>query len=270
MLSIHSLYKRLVPKGKPKDYLLFKVDETDSTNLHVRGLTQAQKQGDASVAAPIIVLSADYQTAGRGQEANTWESERGKNLLFSILIHPTMVPVQRQFLLSKMGALALKEALDTYVNEDITLKWPNDIYWKDRKISGTLIETSLSGGHIKDCVFGIGLNVNQLSFSPALPNPVSLCQIVGHEVDRKEMLERVLKAFVKYFKLMEEGGYADISALYHESLYRKHGFFSYKDSEGLFEGAVVEVEDNGHLVLRNREGYIREYSLKDVQFVISN
>ena len=268
MLSIHSLYKRLVSKDKPEDYLLFEVDETDSTNLHIRELAQAQGQMATRSVAPVVVLSTDYQTAGRGQGSNTWESERGKNMLFSVLIHPTRVPLERQFLLSMMGALALKEALQAYVGADLTLKWPNDIYWKDRKISGTLIETSLSGGHIKDCVFGVGINVNQTSFSSALPNPVSLAQIVGHEVERKKLLDRVMTSFVKYLRLIEEGGYADISVLYHESLYRKHGFFTYKDNNGTFEAAVVEVEDNGHLVLRDREGRIREYCLKDIQFVI--
>lgn len=268
MLSIHSLYNKLVAKDKQKDYLLCEVGETDSTNLHVREVASLWETANGHSDVPVVVLSTDYQTAGRGQGTNTWESERGKNLLFSVLIHPRMVPVQRQFLLSMMGALALKEALETYVSEGISLKWPNDIYWKDKKISGTLIETSLSGGHIKDCVFGVGLNVNQASFSSALPNPVSLCQIVGCEVNRIELLNRVMESFTKYFRLIEEGGYADISALYHESLYRKHGFFTYKDKDGTFEGAVVEVGDNGHLVLRDHEGHFREYSLKDVQFII--
>ncbi len=268
MLSIHSLYNKLVTKDRPKDYLLLEVDKTDSTNLHVREMAQLEETANGHSVAPVVVLSTDYQTAGRGQGTNSWESEQGKNLLFSVLIHPTMVPVQRQFLLSMMGALALKEALEAYVSEDITLKWPNDIYWKNKKISGTLIETSLSRGHIKDCVFGVGLNVNQTSFSTALPNPVSLCQIMGHDVDRKELLDCVMKSFVKYYKLMGEGGYADISALYHEALYRKHGFFAYQDQNGTFEGAIVEVEDCGHLVLRDREGHIREYALKDVQFII--
>lgn len=268
MLSILSLYNKLVCKGNSKEYVLYEMDETDSTNLRVREVAQANRAAIEQAKALAVVLTTDFQTAGRGQGTNTWESERGKNLLFSILVHPSMVPVQSQFLLSMMGALALKEALDTYVAEGITLKWPNDIYWNDKKISGTLIETSLSARHIKDCVFGVGLNVNQASFSDALPNPVSLNQIVGHEVDRGELLEKILSSFVKYYKMIEEGSYGDILALYHEALYRKHGFHAYRDREGEFEGAIVEVEDNGHLVMRDREGRIRVYALKDVQFVI--
>lgn len=248
--------------------MIFEMAETDSTNLHVRETEQANRETVENAAALAVVLAADYQTAGRGNGTNTWESERGKNLLFSVLVHPSFVPVQNQFMLSMMGALALKEALDGYVPEGITLKWPNDIYWKDKKISGTLIETSLAAGHIKDCVFGVGLNVNQTDFSDALPNPVSLCQILGHEVDRNELLEKIMTAFVKYLKMTSEGAYGEISALYHEALYRKKGFHAYKDHDGVFDGAIVEVEDNGHLVLRDREGHVRVYAFKEIEFVV--
>ncbi len=268
MLSIHSWYKKLVGKGGLPPYVLFHVDETDSTNRRIREMMLANMQGQQQKKPAMVVLATEYQTAGRGQGTNSWESENGKNLLFSVLTHPSMVPVQRQFLLSMAGALALKETLETYGVEGVSLKWPNDIYWNDKKISGTLIETSLSGGHIKDCVFGIGLNVNQKTFSETLPNPVSLCQIVGHDVDREQLLEAIMASFVKHFKLIEEGAYADISALYHAALYRKQGFHTYRDREGIFEAAIVEVEDNGQLVLRDREGHIREYTFKDIEFVI--
>lgn len=268
MLSIHSWYKKLAGKGRRSPYVLFRVDETDSTNRRIRETVLANGQGQQQDAPGMAVLSADYQTAGRGQGTNTWESEKGKNLLFSVLAYPYRVPVQRQFLLSMAGALALKDVLDTYAGGGISLKWPNDIYWNDKKISGTLIETSLSGGHIKDCVFGVGLNVNQNAFPGTLPNPVSLRQIVGNDIDRDELLEKILVSFANYLKLAEEGAYADISALYHAALYRKEGFHIYSDREGAFEAAIVEVEDNGQLVLRDREGHIREYAFKEVQFVI--
>ena len=195
------------------------------------------------------VVVADYQRSGRGQAANRWESEAGKNLLFSIMTHPLMVPVRNQFLLSMAGGLALKEVLDGYTTE-ITLKWPNDVYWRNRKISGTLIETTLSAGHIKDCIFGIGLNVNQQVFKSDAPNPVSLAQISGHE----------------------NGQYGDISALYHEALYHRHGFYPYRDvaSGEVFDAAIIEVEDDGTLVVRNREGVIREYRFKELESLKSS
>ena len=235
------------------------LEETNSTNDEIRKSTSSSSRR-------MSVVVADYQRSGRGQATNQWESEAGKNLLFSIMIHPLMVPVRNQFLLSMAGGLALKEVLDSYTPE-ITLKWPNDVYWRDRKISGTLIETTLSAGHIKDCIFGIGLNVNQQVFKSDAPNPVSLAQILGHEIDRKKLLDELLSAFDKYYSWIENGQYGDISTLYHEALYHRQGFYPYRDvaSGEVFEAAIIEVEDDGTLVVRNREGIISEYRFKELE-----
>ncbi|MCR5076694.1 MAG: biotin--[acetyl-CoA-carboxylase] ligase [Prevotella sp.] len=257
--TVKSLFKSSAVK-KP-DVKVIRLDQTDSTNTFLR--TYIPAEGET-----MTVAVADFQQAGRGQGTNTWESEAGKNLLFSILVHPVMLPVRSQFLLAEAGALALKEALADYVQDDIRLKWPNDIYWKDRKLSGTLIETKLGGGHIKDCVFGVGLNVNQTVFRSDAPNPVSLCQISGHEVDRDELLCKIITKFTGLYRLLEMGGYADISAMYHEALYRRGGFHTFRDADGDFEGSIIEVEDDGHLVLRDRSGVIRSYQFKEVEFII--
>ncbi len=238
-----------------------RLETVDSTNSFLRTYTPAADE-------PMTVAVAAYQTAGRGQGANTWESEAGKNLLFSVLVHPVMLPVRSRFLLSEAGALALKEALADYVKDDIRLKWPNDIYWKDRKLSGTLIETRLGGGHIKDCIFGVGLNVNQTVFHSDAPNPVSLCQILGHEVDKDELLDKIIRKFSDFYHLLEMGGYNDISAMYHEALYRRGGFHRFRDADGDFDGAIIEVDDDGHLILRDRNGSIRSYQFKEVEFIV--
>ncbi len=243
---------------------VIRLDSVDSTNTYLMGYKP--EEGELAT-----VVTAREQTAGRGQGSNHWESEPGKNLTFSILVHPTMVPVARQFLLSEAGALALKEVVDEIVGDgSVTMKWPNDIYWNDRKLSGTLIETRLGGGHIKDCVFGVGLNVNQQSFHSDAPNPVSLFQITGREIDTDVLLDRIIKSFDKYFKAIENGEYAAISELYHAGLYRSHGFHTYRDHEGEFEAAIVEVEDSGRLILRDREGAVRGYAFKEVEFVRNN
>ena len=142
------------------------------------------------------------------------------------------------------------------------------MYWQDKKICGTLIETSIGGWHIKDCIFGIGINVNQQHFVSDAPNPISLFQILDHDVDLDSLLMELLEAFTTYYKMLENGRYNDISALYHAALYRAHGFFLYRDAEGEFEGAIIEVEDNGHLIMRDRAGMIREYAFKEVDFII--
>ena len=150
--------------------------------MKILKLTETASTNDVLLAHPapsngeMVVAVAEYQTAGRGQAGNSWESERGKNLLFSILTCPQNIAIADQYVLSMAGALALKAALDRYTDH-ITLKWPNDIYWHDRKISGTLIETTVKGKRIDRCVYGIGLNVNQSEFRSNAPNPVSLYNI---------------------------------------------------------------------------------------------
>jgi BirA family biotin operon repressor/biotin-[acetyl-CoA-carboxylase] ligase len=234
--------------------------ETDSTSRYLREYVPAEGE-DMTIAV------ADFQTAGQGMGTNTWESEPGQNLLFSILVHPVMLPVNRQFLLSMAEAVALQDTLSRYT-DGITIKWPNDIYWHDQKISGTRIDTSLSSHGIKNFILGTGIDVNQREFHSDAPNPVSLRQILGHDVDRDELLNRVTDSFMKYYGMIVGGDYTDIAALYHQSLYRAHGFHSYSDADGDFEAAIVEVEDDGHLILRDREGMIRSYEFKEIKFKI--
>lgn len=238
---------------------IIRLEEIDSTNRYLKNY---REEGDEEM----IVAVADYQAAGKGQGTHTWESEKGKNLLFSIKVYPHWIPVRRQFVLSMAGALAVKDALDSYV-KNITLKWPNDVYWNDQKISGTLIENTIDSKGIKSCVFGIGLNVNQLVFHSDAPNPVSLAQILGHEVDRDEVLKKILDGFEKYYELLRRADYMDVSGIYHLSLYRRKGFHPYRDADGEFEGALVEVEDDGHLILHDRQGRIRSYAFGEISIV---
>lgn len=235
------------------------MEEVDSTNRFLRQMESYDEEA-------LTVAVADYQTAGKGQGTHTWESEAGKNLLFSLLVCPRWVPVRRQFLLSEAGALAIKEALDSYA-EGFSLKWPNDVYWNDRKISGTLIETSVDSRGIKRCVFGVGVNINQMQFLSDAPNPVSLAQIVGHEVDREEVLQKIIDAFLRYYELLRRADYQDVTGIYHLSLYRRKGYHWYEDADGKFEGAFVEVEDDGHLVLHDKKGVIRSYAFGEIKFV---
>lgn len=239
---------------------IIRLTDTPSTNQYLKGYTPESTDEE------MTVVVAEYQTAGRGQGTHTWESEPGKNLLFSILVHPHWVPVVRQFLLSMAGALAIKDALESYA-DGFTLKWPNDVYWNDKKISGTLIETTLDSRGLKNCIFGIGININQSVFHSDAPNPISLSQIVGHEVDREEVLQKVLEAFGRYYELLRRADYIDVSGIYHLSLYRRKGYHRYADADGEFDGAFVEVEDDGHLILHDKQGVIRSYAFGEIRFL---
>ena len=207
-----------------------------------------------------MAVVADYQTAGRGCGTNTWESERGKNLLFSLLIHPAEVPAVKQFRISMAISLAILDTLEQHIG-DVSIKWPNDVYWRNGKLGGILIENRLQGGCIKDCIIGVGLNVNQEQFHSDAPNPVSLKRIHGQETEREQLLSDILVRFDEYLT-------QDLKARYLSRLYRRKGFHPYADKEGAFMAEIIDVEDDGHLLLRDDNGHDRRYAFKEVQFVI--
>lgn len=241
---------------------IIRLKETSSTNDYLRTLPTPQPN-------TMTVATACYQTAGRGQGSNTWESEPGKNLLFSILTSPKSTPVNKQFVLSMAGALAQKAALDQYC-DGILLKWPNDIYWHDRKLSGTLIETSVRAKAIERCIYGIGLNVNQQVFHSDAPNPVSLYNIISHETPLDILLDSILKHFERYFSLVTEGQLDAIANEYHAALYRGNGLYTYEDCQTgeRFKASITRVDLNGMLHLTDADGREKAYTLKEVKFII--
>ncbi len=239
---------------------IIRFDEIDSTNSFLHGY----HDGDD---VDTVVVVAEYQTAGRGQGTNHWESERGKNITMSVRVAPKGVKATEQYVLSMCMALAVKDALSEY-SEGMTVKWPNDIYWNDKKISGTLIETTLVGSDVKTCIFGTGININQTEFLSDAPNPVSIKHIVGHEVDREELLKKVMRNLEKYLKIVYSGERKKIHDAYMNCLYRKEGVHKYRDNNGTFEASIERVEDSGHLVLRSTDGRERRYGFKEVAFVL--
>ncbi len=226
------------------------IDETDSTNQWMK-----HHLSDTD-----FCVVADYQTAGRGCGSNTWESERGQNLLFSVLLHPLSVPASKQFHISMAVSVAISEALEQYIG-DVSIKWPNDIYWRNGKICGILIEQTLKGTAIRECIVGVGLNVNQRAFHSSAPNPVSLWQISGQPTDRMLLLSDILQ---RLQRLMAE----DVRQRYLQRLYRRRGFHPYTDARGAFMAEIASVEDDGHLLLRDDSGRERRYAFKEVQFVM--
>lgn len=240
------------------DMRVIRLDTVDSTNTYLHAY-----RGDKDV----VVVTARHQTAGRGQGGNRWEDAEGQNLLFSIQIRPVEVAIDHQFVLAMAEALALKRALDAYA-DGMELKWPNDIYHRDRKLSGTLIETAVSGGRLKRMIMGTGINVNQRCFTSDAPNPVSLSQITGSDESIDHLLERILQAFDDYYRRVQEGDYAGISREYHEALYRRKGFYRYRDADGEFDAELVGVAYDGRLSLRDSEGRQRSYAFKEVEFII--
>ena len=236
------------------------VDETGSTNDEVK-----RRIGDCRKSC--LVVQALNQTAGRGQADHRWESERGCNLIYSLGIRPGFLSPKRQFLLLQAASLSVCRVLNR-LHSGFEIKWPNDIYYRHDKVSGTLIENALRGTEFQYCVIGTGINVNQQVFVGDAPNPVSLSQIVGHEVDRNTLLETILHRFQGYLQTVNRGDYDKIDALYFARLYRKTGQHAYQDAGGRFLAEVHAVEPDGHFVLRREDGMLSRYAFKEVKFVI--
>ncbi len=237
------------------------LEETNSTNEYLARLCH-QKQVEE-----FTVVQADFQTAGKGQRGNSWESERGKNLLFSLMLYPTFLEARKQFILSQAISLAVKETLDAYA-DGFSVKWPNDIYWQEKKIGGILIENDLAGKYISRCIIGIGLNVNQECFVSSAPNPVSLKQITGEEYERQEILCRMMEKMKASYQTIQTGNANGIVNQYKAALFRREGFHPYRDAKGEFTARIIDVEADGHLVLEDADEHIRKYVFKEVQYVI--
>ena len=240
---------------------LIYIEETDSTNHYLNDLCNKQ---DVSELTTVV---ANYQTLGRGQRGNSWESKKGKNLIFSFVLYPTSLEIRRQFLLSQIISLSIKEELDTYV-KDISIKWPNDIYWKEKKICGMLIENDLMGRNISQIIAGIGININQETFHSSAPNPVSLRQITGKEFDLFEILKNIVLRIQSYYSLLKKGNTESIVCQYEMSLFRKEGMHRFKDANGEFLARIICVEPEGRLILEDEILNKRGYMFKEVEYLL--
>lgn len=232
------------------------IEETDSTNRWMK----ENGEGD-------LVVVADYQTAGKGCGSNSWEAERGKNLLFSVLIHPKSMQAKSQFIITQVVSVALCKTLEGETkggNTAISIKWPNDIYVGDKKICGVLIENRLQGRMIKDSIIGIGLNVNQEVFVSDAPNPVSIKQLTGKDTDREELLAAFLR------QLNETAKSTTIITDYKARLYRRQGKHLFMTNNTVFEASIVDVIDDGRLMLEDEKGVAHLFRFKEVSFIIDS
>ena len=241
-----------------------KVSQTASTNTYLSRLAATLPGG--------TVIYTPSQTAGRGQKGNSWESEDGKNLTFSLLLKRPPVKARDQFYLSEAAALAVVEALAAEAGDGFTVKWPNDVYWQDKKACGMLLENSLDGTDIATCVVGIGINVNQERFVSDAPNPVSLINITGHEHDLMSLLKRVCSRIEQLVdSLGDEEARRDLHRRYMAALYRNDGkMHPWEDAEGRhFKASVAGIDPDGTLTLEHEDGTRHDYLFKQVKHIIS-
>ena len=251
---------------------ILRLDEIPSTSTYLKQLIA---DGHPMLREGLTV-AAVAQTAGRGQRGNSWEAEPGRNVSLSVLLSPVNVPPLEQFVISEAVALAVADTVEAYLPAaaDVRVKWPNDIYIDDKKISGTLIENTLCGPQILWSVCGIGLNVNQREFVSGAPNPVSLLQLRGSECPLVEVeltLLRRIGHYVDNYLARYPQGRDELHTLYMQRLWRGTGVHLWLDkaTNQTFEASIAEVALTGHLTLRQTYGTTRSYAFKEVAPVMA-
>ena len=238
--------------------MIYRIQETTSTNDDARDAKYSH--GD--------VVWAERQTAGRGQRGHSWSSAEGENLTFTLVLEPAFLPVAEQFLLSEAVALALCDTFAEF-GIDTRIKWTNDIYAGDRKLVGILIEHNYTGGRLSRTSVGIGINVNQTKFDPALPNPVSMAAATGRRFEREQVLDTFLAHCRSRYEALEAGDAARIQEAYRARMYRLGERHPYRLPDGtLFHAAIEGVRPSGELLLRRDDGTTGAYLFKEVEFII--
>ena len=256
------------------------VEKTDSTNTLLKELIAKDQWPEAEQ-----YLYTGFQTAGRGQTGNGWESEEGKNLLCSVLVESQKTKDKSPFYLNMAVSVAvcllvkrsLSESGLCSLSEAVHIKWPNDIYWQDKKVAGILIENAIVGNEVKYSIAGIGLNVNQTEWHSDAPNPVSLKQISGVEYDIHDLMQRLNEEI--RIALQE-----DVRPYYLAHLYRREGLWPFVEREvnihptmnansqqPIANGFLARIEDvlpTGEIVLRDENNQQRIYHFKQIRYVV--
>lgn len=245
---------------KIKDFSILWQDELTSTNEYAWELA-FENVPEWTVAV------ADFQTKGKGQGTNVWESRFRENLCFSVILYPKAFEAVNMFYISKAVSLALCDALAVQ-NIEACIKWPNDIYVGDKKIAGILIEQSIMNQKVLHSVVGIGLNVNQTEFSSWIPNPVSVSQLLNKEIPLEFLLHDVLLRMQEYIQKVNAHQFEAIDKLYKAKLYRRTGFHSYKSGNQTFDAQIYGVEPRGGLILTDAQGRKTTYQFKEVEFIL--
>jgi len=237
-------------------------EELDSTN--------SELQRHISDFDNLSVAAAVSQTAGRGQRGNRWFAAPGENLTFSILVRfgedgiPEL-PVKEQAVLNLMVPLSVAAFLRRH-GIDASVKWPNDIYVRNRKICGILIENSARGAYLGTSIIGIGINVNQTEFGETA-NAVSMKQLTGETLDLKKALKEYAAVFEEYLARLGTDSYTEE---YDKLLFRKGRRFPYEDylRNIRFEGTIKGVAEDGRLIVEDEAGTLRRYAFKEIGYVL--
>lgn len=241
--------------------VLLQYDRLDSTNSQAERLLREGKPAEGT-----IIFTHD-QFSGRGQMGNEWYNDTFKNLTFSIILYPKIQFPKHQFLLNQIISLGVRETLSEHLNKPVKIKWPNDIMVEDRKISGILIQNSISKQSISHSIVGIGINVNQDKFPEGIGKPTSLFIEKKTTEDLMSLLNKLCLRIEQWYLKLKAGNFSEINAEYHLHLYGKDEIKSFKTTDGaVFKGSIHNVLDNGLLTINTSDG-MRKFMFKEIAFI---
>lgn len=235
-------------------------EKITSTNDEAKKLLQKTKLPD------FTVIFTKQQSKGRGQRENIWYSEPNKNLLFSIIAYPKNLKAKNQFYLSKVISLGIVNYLNSKT-EGFKIKWPNDIYFREKKICGVLIENSVSAYDIKNSIIGIGLNINQKKFPDYLPQADSLINITSEVYNLEKELNAILKHILISYKNLKPENFYKIDKEYFSKLYKINELSEFRDKNGNFSGIIKGTLPEGKLIIETSNSGIRYYDFKEIEFI---
>jgi len=241
---------------------IIKLSSVDSTNNYLKVLLSKSEPVPEGT-----VIMAEEQFAGRGQQHQTWHAEPGKNLTFSLLLTPSFIPIKNQFMLNMAISIALNDALLPLLGEGLRIKWPNDIYYHNRKLGGILIENVISGQSYKSSIIGIGLNVNQQEFQSDLQERViSLYQILHKDVNLIKLLAVICSHIESQYLKLKGSSNLSLGSEYLKRLYKFGQRATYRHNGQVFEGTITGISELGMLLIESG-GKVQAYNFKEVEFI---
>jgi BirA family biotin operon repressor/biotin-[acetyl-CoA-carboxylase] ligase len=215
-------------------------------------------------AADGTVIYTDYQSQGKGQRGNIWESEKTRNLLFSVILNVKFLEPADNFQLTQITSLAIHDFLSEYLRHGMKIKWPNDIVYADKKIAGILIENFIKQNRLEWTILGIGVNINQKQFRTT--GATSLSHVCGQEFDNEELLHLLLQHLEKRYFQLKSLKLQKIRKDYFDRLYWKDEIHVFQSEEGYFNGSIEGVSKTGKLHVKLESGD-RFFDMKEIKFI---
>lgn len=239
---------------------LIEKEETDSTNNFAKELLSNTRPAEGT----LIVTS--HQTNGRGQAGNTWEAERGKNLTLSVILYPDFLEADKQFYLNMAVSLAVRDFCEDVLKDELKIKWPNDIFYLNKKVGGILIENTIQGLRLGSSVVGIGLNINQTDFSKNITNAASFSTITGQVFDLVVLRDKLCDYLEKYYMQLRQLHFNFLDKAYTVALYRYQQTHEFLHAGKTLRGEIVGVAKDGKLRIES-SGKEHRYMFKEIEYV---